>query len=107
MALSFLKKPAAAPAQPSGLQQSAISGKLPGSTSAPTQTPNKHAAPNPANAGKVSAWMKKGSGAKAEMAKAEAKAEAAKAEAGKLWRFWMPADSERTITFLDGAIDDE
>jgi hypothetical protein len=112
MALSFLKKPAAVTAKPPGAGSntqhgSGISGKLPGSTSSQPAASSGKAAQNPANAGKISAWMKKGANAKTAVAQAEAKVEAAKAEAGKLWRFWMPADSERMVTFLDGGIDDE
>ncbi len=58
-----------------------------------------------ASAGGVVSWVKKGNAAKEEMVKADHKAEMDKAERGKLWRFWMPADSERSITFLDGEID--
>lgn len=52
-------------------------------------------------------FLKKGAAAKEAVAEAEAKAELAKAEAGKLWRFYIPDDEERTITFLDGDLDAE
>lgn len=51
--------------------------------------------------------MKKGKDAKQALAEEEARAEKAKSEQGKLWRFWMPEDSDRKITFLDGDLDDE
>ena len=52
-------------------------------------------------------WMKTGNAAKAEVQKEEAKAAQAKEEAGKPRRFWMPNDSETSITFLDGELDDD
>ena len=58
-------------------------------------------------AGKLPGFFKHGQAAKAAIEHADAKAEAAKAEAGKLWRFWMPAGEDRTITFLDGELDAE
>lgn len=60
----------------------------------------------PAKSGAVG-WMKKGKAAHQAFQEEEAKAEKAKAEAGKLFRFWMPPDEERKITFLDGELDEE
>ncbi|QXN72666.1 DNA binding domain protein [Rhodobacter phage RcZahn] len=53
------------------------------------------------------AWMKRGKAAKQALVEEEARAEKAKEEAGKMWRFWMPPDEERKITFLDGDLDDD
>jgi hypothetical protein len=52
-------------------------------------------------------WLKKGVAAKQMLANEEAKAEQRKEEAGKMWRFWMPPGESRTITFLDGSLDNE
>ena len=52
-------------------------------------------------------WIKRGAAAKTAYAQEEAKAELRKQEAGKLWDFWMPEDSERQITFLDGKLDED
>ena len=52
-------------------------------------------------------WMKTGAAAKKALVEEEARAEKNKAEQGKLWRYWMPEDSDRKITFLDGDLDDE
>lgn len=54
-------------------------------------------------------FLKTGKDAKQAQVEATAKAEAAKAEAGKLWRFRIPEgdDDDRTITFLDGSLDEE
>jgi hypothetical protein len=52
-------------------------------------------------------FFKRGSAAKQAMEAADAKAEMAKAEAGKLWRYWMAPDEDRTITFLDGVLDED
>lgn len=52
-------------------------------------------------------FLMKGAAAKQAMAHEEAKAEMAKQEAGKLFRFWLPEDAERQITFLDGEVDSE
>lgn len=52
-------------------------------------------------------WIKVGAAAKSAFAHEEAQAELRKQDAGKLWNFWMPEDSERQITFLDGKVDDE
>lgn len=59
-----------------------------------------------ASAGKLS-FMKTGKAAKEAMASDEARRDLAKAEAGKLWQFWMPAEEERQVTFLDGVLDEE
>ena len=59
------------------------------------------------SSGGTSSFLKKGASAKAAMAEAEAAADLAQAEQGRLWRFWMPEDTERQITFLDGELDDE
>ena len=52
-------------------------------------------------------WIKRGAAAKTAYAQEEAKAELRKQDAGKLWDFWMPEDSERQITFLDGKLDED
>lgn len=54
-------------------------------------------------------FLKQGAAAKQAQVEASAKAEAAKAEAGKLWRFRIPEGDEddRTITFLDGTLDED
>jgi hypothetical protein len=52
-------------------------------------------------------FLKKGDAAKKAIAADEAKAELAKSEAGKLWRFWMPPEEDRKITFLDGDLDED
>lgn len=52
-------------------------------------------------------FLKKGAAAKQALQQEEAKAELAKQEAGKLWRFWMPPEEERKITFLDGEVDED
>jgi hypothetical protein len=57
--------------------------------------------------GSTVGWLKKGSVAKQMMVNEEAKAEKAKEESGKMWRFWMPADETRKITFLDGKLDSD
>lgn len=61
----------------------------------------------PQSSGNKPGWMKTGQAAKAAVQHADAMAEKAKEEAGKMFRFWMPVDSERTITFLDGGVDAE
>lgn len=55
----------------------------------------------------VTGWMKRGQAAKQALAEDEARAEKAREEAGKMWRFWMPPDEERKITFLDGDLDED
>lgn len=52
-------------------------------------------------------FMKTGKAAAEALAHEEAKAEAAKAASDKLWRFWMPAEDDRQITFLDGDLNDD
>jgi hypothetical protein len=52
-------------------------------------------------------FLKRGKTAHQAFVAEEAKAEKAKQEAGKLWRFWMPPDDERTITFLDGELGED
>lgn len=52
-------------------------------------------------------FMKRGDAARQALAEEEARAEKAREEAGKMWRFWMPQDEDRKITFLDGDLDDE
>ena len=54
-----------------------------------------------------SSWMKRGKEAKKALVEEEARAEKAREESGKMWRFWMPPDEERKITFLDGDLDEE
>ncbi len=93
MAMKFLNKvKAAAPA--------AVEKEDPPAKSSTISSLTKQAAAK----SKLS-WVKQGSEAKEEIVKADHKAELAKAERGKLWRFWMPADTERQITFLDGEVD--
>jgi hypothetical protein len=50
-------------------------------------------------------WLKKGSDASAAMQQAEYAAAAAKAASDRMPRFWLQAGEERTVTFLDGALD--
>ena len=57
----------------------------------------------PAGAELDQAWRRRQDG----LAQEEAKAELRKQDAGKLWDFWMPEDSERQITFLDGKLDED
>lgn len=90
MALTFAKK-AAKPQQDAAPQSSSAPNKV--------QSTAKQAS-------KLS-WMKTGAAAHQAVAEADAKQEMAKLEMGKLWRFWMPADGERKITFLDGNLDAE
>jgi hypothetical protein len=52
-------------------------------------------------------WLKKGKAAHQAFELEEAKAEKARAESSKLFRFFMPPEEERRITFLDGELDDE
>jgi hypothetical protein len=51
-------------------------------------------------------WMKRGVKAKQMLDAADAQAEKAKESVGKLFRFWIPPEEERLITFLDGELDD-
>jgi hypothetical protein len=76
-------------------------------TSSPSDSASKTHSPPPKQDGppKNLAWMKKGSAAKAALAHEEAKAEQKKADRGKMFRFWMPADSSREFTFCDGELD--
>lgn len=64
-----------------------------------SQTP-KNQAP------KSTGWMKKGAAAKEAAQQEEARIELAKQNQGS-YRFWMPEDSERKITFLDGDLDED
>jgi hypothetical protein len=96
MAINFAKKAASKPAETETSNDSP-------QTSSPPKTEQKQAQ----TTGGSLSWMKKGSAAKAAMAHEEAKAEQKKAEAGKLWRYWMPAESSREITFLDGEVDSD
>ena len=88
MALNFAKK------TPAAAQSSA----------GPAIQPSSKPAVTAANQNTPS-WMKKGTDAKAALAKEEAKAEERKAEQGKLWRYWIKPDTEGQITFLDGGLD--
>lgn len=82
MALSFAKKAAGSTA------------------SAASTTPKSSKAPKPLG------WMKRGSEAKEALAQEEARVELAKQGKG-MYRFWMPEDSDRKITFLDGDLDED
>lgn len=94
MALTFAKKAAGA-------------GKAPSKTAdeAETKSPSKTSTADKPKSG--FGFLKTGAAAKQALAEEEAKAELAKQEAGKLWRFWMPAGEDRTITFLDGDVDED
>ncbi|NOQ30168.1 MAG: hypothetical protein GQ570_03500 [Helicobacteraceae bacterium] len=50
-------------------------------------------------------WMKKGAEAKDALVKEEAQVEQRQSEQNKLFRFWMPNNSQTAITFLDGDLD--
>lgn len=52
-------------------------------------------------------FLKKGEEAKKALQQAEAEAQMAKEESGKLFTFYLKEDTEKTITFLDGALDDD
>lgn len=90
MALTFAKKGAAA-AKPAPKEEEAPTTTQAPATKSTTKLP----------------WMKKGAEAKQAIANEDAKAELAKQEKGKLWRFWMPPESERQVTFLDGEVDED
>jgi hypothetical protein len=93
MALTFAKKKPAAAAETAPPKQ-ALS---------PSPSSNTKAAPTSGGLG----FLKKGKAAQAALASEEAKADMQAASQGKLWRFWMPEDEERQVTFLDGGLDEE
>jgi hypothetical protein len=95
MALSFLKKAQGQSGAPAAAAQ----------TATPATAAKSSTSPKISKPGSVAAWMKTGKAAQHAIEQADAKAEAAKAEAGKMFRFWMPADDERKVTFLDGTLD--
>ncbi len=95
MALTFTKKAAGQ-----------VGGKAK-EAQAETSTSTKAANQSKSNVTSMASWMKKGAAAKEALQHEEAAAELRAQERGKLWRFWMPEGEDRTITFLDGGIDDE
>lgn len=90
MALSFAKKGKSAPKADDGDKQD----------NTPPKSEKKKSSGG-------TSWMKRGKAAKQALQEEEARAEKAREEAGKMWRFWMPPDEERKITFLDGDLDEE
>ncbi len=98
MALTFAKKATAAP------KNSAVDEDQTEKQASSTQksTASEQTSSSSSNG---ASWMMKGAAAKAAIASEDAKAELAKAEKDKLWRFWMPAEEERKLTFLDGNVD--
>lgn len=103
MAFSFAKKlnnsaSSSDQQSESAKDESASTAKQTTSTASPkTSTPN----------GKSPSWVKTGKAAKEALAEEEAKAAMAKEAQGKMWRFWMPEDSERQGTFLNGEVDSD
>lgn len=94
MPLKFAKKASSSPS--SAQEESSATTKFASSSTKSTSKPS----------GSLG-WMKTGQAAKDAVAKEEAKAEMQAASAGKLWRFWMPPEEERQVTFLDGKLDDD
>lgn len=99
MALSFVKKSAASSTVAKS-QSSKPSPAQDEETGTPTTTSKKNQTP-----GTVASWMKKGKDAHEAVAKEEAKAALAKEAKDRMWRYWMPAEAERKVTFLDGEVD--
>jgi len=102
--LNFVKK------ANTGLKPAAKAAEAPWEEPAEDEAPSPKKKPLSSKASgsvKAPSWMKTGSNAQAAMQHAEAQAEKAKEEAGKMWRFWMPPEEERKITFLDGDIGDD
>lgn len=94
MAFSFTKKAPAKTVDPEPVK---------------TIKPAMSATPKPAPSSQSAkfSFLKKGASAKKAMAEDEARAEQAKQDRDKLWRFWLPEDGERQITFLDGPLDSD
>jgi hypothetical protein len=65
------------------------------------------AAPKEGSSSGGMSWLKTGKAAHEAFHHETAKAEMAKAEAGKLFRFFVPENEERQITFLDGELDSD
>lgn len=97
MALSFLKKGGTA-------ASSTASDDEPKKTTPSTSTKTNSAVQKPSG-GTVS-FLKKGAAAKEAMEAEEARAEAQKAEQGKMFQFYLKNGEDRTITFLDGDLDE-
>lgn len=66
-----------------------------------------HMSKKGSSGGSAPSWMKKGKEAQKALQKEEEVAKAKDEEKGKLFRFWMPKDTQTSITFLDGVLDDE
>jgi hypothetical protein len=95
MALTFAKKAAAKSEPAPASSPAAAAPKSSVFTKAPAE---KSTAPK-------LAFMKTGKAAHQALATEDAKAAQAKLDKDKLWRFWMPPDSERRATILDGEVD--
>lgn len=93
MSLKFVKKAAPQPEQQSEVET--------------VEKPAPQSQSKSPGAGVKMSWMLKGSAAKSALAQEEAHAELLKQEAGRLWSYWMPEDSDRQVTFLDGDLDAE
>jgi hypothetical protein len=68
--------------------------------------PSGNVALKTASGPKPLGWMKRGDAAKEAAQQEEARAELAKQGQG-MFRFWMPEDSDRRITFLDGDLGED
>lgn len=101
MALTFAKKKPVAQTE----DENPLPPKITPKPAAKAAPPAKPVAAKPAAKGGLT-FMKKGKDASDALANEEAQAELRKQEQGKLWRFWMPQDEERQVTFLDGDLDE-
>lgn len=98
MALSFMKKKSAATTDEPEKGTASEEAKTPSSTEQ-----SKAAAQS--DGPKVS-FLKKGKAAVQAVKEEEARAEARRAEAGKMFHFFMKEGQDRTITFLDGDLNE-
>lgn len=102
MALSFLKK-----AQASSTTTNQQDDDPPFDNGEAKSSQKSEASSQPKQAVKIGGFMKTGKAAQQAIADADAKAEADKAERDKLFKFKIPENEDRKITFLDGHLDED
>ena len=101
MALSFIKKAA------TNGSAGVADGKTNGTVSNTASNGSAKATNGLGGKSGIASWMKTGKAGHQAIEHADAMAEKAREEAGHLWRFWMPPDDERLVSFLDGSLDSD